>query len=63
MNHQVKHQPHIQSQLCHLIELNLEQKTPPHHAGKTEELGDSLPSPQICMPYNIVEMAGVHLIE
>ena len=33
----------------------------PHHAGMVEDLGDSLPSPQSCMPHNIVGMAGGQL--
>ena len=28
--------------MCHLMAPNLEKKTPPHHVGKAEGLGDSL---------------------
>ena len=36
---------------------------PPHHAGKVEGSGDSLPSLQSCMPHHIVGMAGGQFIE
>ena len=42
---------------------NLKEKTPSHHAGKAEGSGNSLPSPQSCMPHHIDEMAGEQLIE
>ena len=41
----------------------MEKKTLPHHVGKAEGLGDSLPSPQNCMPIHIDGMAGVHQTE
>ena len=31
---------------------------PSHHVGKVEGLGDSLPSPQGCIPHHIDGMAG-----
>ena len=41
------------------MEPNLEKKTPPHHVGKAEGLGDSLPSPQSCHVHTIYDwMAG-----
>ena len=33
-------------------------KEDPHYVGKAEGLGDSLPSPQSCMPHHIDGMAG-----
>ena len=45
------------------MEPNLEKKTPLHHAGKAEGLGDSLPSPQSCMLNHVDGMAGEQLIE
>ena len=47
-----KHLSQIQSQLCHWVEPNVEKKTPPHHAGKAEGLGDSAgPSELYIQPY------------
>ena len=40
------------------MEPTLEKKTLPHLVGKAEGLGDSLPSPQSCMPHHIDGMAG-----
>ena len=45
------------------MEPNLEKKTPPHHVGKAEGLGDSLPSPQSCMSHHIDGMAGEQQME
>ena len=45
------------------MEPNLERK-PPHHTGKAEGLGDSLPSPQSCMHHHIDGMAGEqHMVQ
>ena len=59
----IPNHPQIQSQPCHWMEPNPEKKTPLHHAGKVEGLGDPLPSFQSCMPHHIVGMAREQLIE